>query len=177
MRDDYPLSPTFTGKRFDAQNLKVEDVCIEDIAHHLSQIARFTGACPFHYSVAQHSVLVAQRVPPSKKIPALLHDSPEAFLNDLTHNLKYYSPVGMPYLELEHRALLVICEALGVNVSDVESDVVKAADDLIFDFEWKQLIEGRPTSFHIERWLPEQAETHFLTAFHTAHEQKWLSAW
>ena len=55
---------TYTGKAFDLLNPTPEMVEVTDIAHHLALINRFTGATAVPYSVAQHSVLVSQVVPP-----------------------------------------------------------------------------------------------------------------
>ncbi len=80
--------PTFSGKKIDYKDFKEEDVCIEDIAHSLSMICRFGGHIPRHYSVAEHSILVAQLVPDEFKLAALLHDATEAYVGDMVAPLK-----------------------------------------------------------------------------------------
>jgi hypothetical protein len=45
---------TFSGIKFPILEPQKECLSIVDIAHHLSNICRFTGATKFHYSVAQH---------------------------------------------------------------------------------------------------------------------------
>ena len=47
---------TFTGKRMYPLDPKPEDICIEDIAHALSNICRFTGHTKKFYSVGEHSI-------------------------------------------------------------------------------------------------------------------------
>ena len=54
-----PWSQTFTGKAFFYDDLSSNEIDVVDIAHHLSQINRYGGACFFPYSVAQHSALMA----------------------------------------------------------------------------------------------------------------------
>ncbi len=61
---------------------------IHDIAHHLAQLNRFTGACSRPYSVAEHSMLVerigqARGASPTLRLALLLHDAHEAYTNDI----------------------------------------------------------------------------------------------
>ena len=53
---------TFTGRKFFPLAPDGAEVCIEDIAHALSMKCRFNGHCLRFYSVAEHSVRVANRV-------------------------------------------------------------------------------------------------------------------
>lgn len=78
-----PDSVTETGRHFR----------IEDIAHHLAQLNRFTGACKRPYSVAEHSLLcseIAERGKASRNVQlaALMHDAHEAYTADLSSPAK-----------------------------------------------------------------------------------------
>lgn len=82
---------THTGIAFDLLNPRAEDVNIDDILHALSRIPRFSGATrgDYGYTVAQHSLLVADLVaswgaPPELVREALLHDASEAYYGDIT---------------------------------------------------------------------------------------------
>lgn len=88
---------TYTGIAFDFSDMRVESICIEDIAHALSHVNRYTGHTHYAYSVAQHSVLVAMRVKElggdqSEVLAALLHDATEAYLGDVSSPLKRLLP-------------------------------------------------------------------------------------
>jgi len=83
---------TFTGKAFDLFDPKVEDVCLDDIAGPLSRQCRWNGQCRCFYSVAQHSLHVAdllQRAGASSRVQliGLLHDAHEAYTGDIVSPL------------------------------------------------------------------------------------------
>jgi hypothetical protein len=72
---------------------KTRPVHIGDIAHHLSQINRFTGACKRPYSVAEHSLFVSEIAQRNgcgmgAQLAALLHDAHEAYTTDLSSPAK-----------------------------------------------------------------------------------------
>lgn len=80
-----------SGKPFDYNNPEQADVSIEDIAHALSNICRFAGHVKRFYSVAQHAVNVSYLCP-LQPLTGLLHDTSEAFTNDIPTPLKNAIP-------------------------------------------------------------------------------------
>jgi len=60
---------------------------VEDIAHGLAHVCRYAGQCDGFYSVAEHSMLVAD-IADEHPLQALLHDAAEAFMGDITRPLK-----------------------------------------------------------------------------------------
>ncbi|SIQ38049.1 hypothetical protein [Aquipseudomonas alcaligenes] len=84
---------TISARKFDLLNPTAAMVRTSDIVHALSLVCRFTGHCAYHYSVAQHSLLVAsilerEGCSPEEQLVGLLHDASEAYVNDLTRPLK-----------------------------------------------------------------------------------------
>lgn len=154
------------------------DICIEDIAHALSNQCRFAGHTRWHYSVAQHSAVVClylatEGYSPIVQLWGLLHDASEAYLVDLPSPLKH-SPEFLPYRVAEGELMLCICEKFGLPYD--EPPAVKDADEraladeaaalMMFNPDhWKQL-KYRPTaSLDIERLTPLGAERLFLRQF------------
>src|SRR6267378_1608096 len=92
---------TYSGLQFYHLAPTPEMVCIEDIAHALSQTCRWTGHTKFHYSVAQHSIYCSFLVPAEHALAALLHDASEAYLGDMNRPLKHYTDAGPAYMKVE----------------------------------------------------------------------------
>jgi hypothetical protein len=93
---------TFTGLKFRPYDPHPDQIDIRDIAHGLSLTCRFSGQTPFMYSVCEHSLHVASRLPDKFKLEGLLHDSSEAYLSDIVKPVKH----GLP----DYRVLAVVVE-------------------------------------------------------------------
>ena len=170
MMFDYML--TFTGAVYRPTHPRVEDVRIVDIAHHLSNCCRYSGACRRFYSVAEHSVLVSHVVPPEHALQGLLHDATEAYLHDITRALKY-SWLMWGYRVLEARNWRVIAERFGVPV--LMHREVKDADDAVLLAERLALMPASPVwqvsprdaaDVKVIGHPPELAEEYFLNRFY-----------
>lgn len=81
-----------SGALFDYADPAACAVEIGDIAGALSKVCRFAGHIRQFYSVAQHAVNVSRIVPESHAFTALMHDTAEAFTNDLPTPLKHAFP-------------------------------------------------------------------------------------
>lgn len=82
-KPDYWLQ-TFTGKQLFFDHPSIEAIDHFTIAVALSRVPRFSGHTIYRYSVAQHSVLVADIISqcllrPDLMLPALLHDAHECY--------------------------------------------------------------------------------------------------
>ena len=166
---------TSTGKQFFPLAPRVEDIDIEDIAHHLSHINRFTGATKRPYSVAQHSVLVSGIVPLADMLWGLLHDASEAYLNDISRPVKHGAALD-GYRLAEDQLQRLICERFGLSQEMPPS--VKHADLRMFATEARDLMPGLPAGCCDERrdrelcypwtivpWGPTTAKNEFLERY------------
>lgn len=164
---------TYTGKKYPLLNPKPEDICVEDIAHALSNVCRFSGHCREFYSVAQHSVLCSFWIHKSGfEFEALMHDSSEAYLTDISRPLKYSSAM-VGYRELEAKTEKVLAEKFGIPYP--KSELVKKVDDRMLSTENRDLRGSKvqlwggnvkPFNFIIEAWEPKKAEKAFIERYH-----------
>ncbi len=118
---------TYTGKKFDLDNLNPDDIDIIDIAHALSNICRFNGHCNTFYSVAQHCIEVSKTVIPEYKLQALLHDAAEAYIGDLTSPLRRMDCMT-GFNRLHNKIRDVIYSKFNINVSFEADAMINAAD-------------------------------------------------
>lgn len=160
---------TFTGKAFWPLDPRPEEVCIEDIAHHLSMKARYNGGCHTFYSVAEHSILVAQCVPPEFRFAALLHDASETYLPDVAGPIKPHIP---GWREIEDRVDQAIATRFGIPWP-IEP-LIKFTDYRILHNERLAVLsegpawtrqESEPLDVRIDFLSPREAEKEFLTCF------------
>ena len=162
---------TYTGKKFYPLFPREEDICLQDVAHALSMQCRFTGHSKFHYSVAQHSVLVSYLCDSQDRMHGLLHDASEAYLQDLSSPLKR-SGHFEGYKKIEKKLQTAIFRKF--DLSEVEPISVKRGDLLALAIEaqtllapvhpeWKLPMTPPPVS--IVQMSPEQAKNLFLERF------------
>lgn len=92
---------TLSGKLLDLHDPSPDDITIEDIATGLSNNCRFSGQLPVHYSVAAHSIVLADLMDnQDAQLYALLHDASEAYIMDMPRPVKMLCP---DYSEIERR--------------------------------------------------------------------------
>lgn len=131
---------TFYGHEFDPTAPTADDLCIEDIAHALSYLTRANGHFRVFYSVARHSINCAKEVKAkgfTEKVQllALLHDSAEAYIGDLTRPLRRHIP---EFSDFERNLQKQIYEKFATtDVTDEQRAAVKAADDALLYHEFK----------------------------------------
>lgn len=172
---------TFTGKKFYVLDVRPEDICIADIAHSLSLQCRYNGHCTQHYSVAEHSILVALHALNEghtylSVMRALMHDAVEAFIGDIPKPVKLSIPALM---EAEDRIETTIMD---------KYELPRGKADWLGDYDWRITIDERaaimppsdniwghehlkPLGVKINCIEPEQVEYEFLLWFEYLRRQ------
>ena len=122
---------TASGRIFEpkclAAGVLVDTVCLTDIAHSLAQICRFTGHCKRHYSVAEHSLFVAdilkrQGLPPTGQLAGLLHDAHETYCGDVATPIK--DVIGPAWRQFEDGVEKAVHAAIGITALMAEWKVI-----------------------------------------------------
>lgn len=163
-----------SGALFDYNNPSESDVTIGDIAAALSKVCRFAGHIHQFYSVAQHAINTSRIVAQEHAFEALMHDTAEAFTNDLPTPLKFAVPI---FKELETRIEGAMADKFGFNYP--LSDPVKLADLQMLriekvllkrDFSRWSVLDGIETVevehlVNLEPMTPPQAERAFLERY------------
>lgn len=181
---------THTGRVFEFLNPKPEMVCIEDIAHALANMCRYTGHVKQFYSVAQHCVLMATNSDlPGDPMQKLLHDAAETYIGDMASPWKELLRVQVgygvgswiePVRKFEEKIQDVIGLALEVDLKC--SAEIKLSDTRMFWTEVRDLMPKMPENFEwgasimqplktkIIPWTPITAERMFLSTYNKIWE-------
>lgn len=167
---------TRTGIAFPLLSAEPSDVHLQDIAHALSNLCRFTGHVTSFYSVAQHSVHVSHLVPPEYALAGLMHDATEAYLGDVSTPLKTLLPT---YTAIEHNLERVIAQAFGlpwpapaaqrtaIRQADLVALATERRDLLLPGPTWAPSLEAiRPDPECIEPASPREAYALFVLRYH-----------
>ena len=176
---------TYTGIKYYLTDPHWDDVNIIDIAHALSNVARFGGHTKVHYSVGQHSDLcrqMAHQMQPENymlQMHMLLHDASEAYIGDVVRPLKVSQP---DYLKLEDNTMQVIYYALGFPYpTEDELPTIKHIDNAVLLAEARDLIcgggkdwdmvKGEAWGERVYPWAPMVTESNFLNSYYLLKEK------
>lgn len=177
-----PWLQTRSGRAFPLIDPQPSDVYWPDIIFALSHVNRFGGHAG-GYSVAQHSILVADSLPLEWRAYGLLHDAHEAFVGDFPTPLKnMLEDRGMGLwsvaMDIDHAIFLAadlvypmpeeIDEA--VHYADVRALITERRDLMAEPpHAWGDWYESaNPFPERIVRWSPEQTIRRFATALANA---------
>lgn len=164
----------------DPRDLADEQILLTDIAHALSNICRFGGHCREFYSVAQHSVHVAQWMKeqgyhPYAQMLGLFHDASEAYLGDIIRPLKA-TGLFTEYLRMEKLVQAQINYKFCKNSQHKDYTAqVKSADQQLLSNEaralfgctrdnWPQLTVDAD-DFAIKPWSPLKSRLIFVDVY------------
>jgi hypothetical protein len=138
---------TYTGGKFFVNEPHKTKFDIEDIAHALSNLCRFGGHTRQFYSVADHSILVADIVKARggsvlQELWGLMHDATEAYMIDVPTPIKATLP---GYEAREHELMTFIATALELPAhgeAGLLPALIKQADMIALVTEARQLVRG-----------------------------------
>jgi hypothetical protein len=137
---------TASGRYVDLLNPGPATITLQDIAHHLAQANRYAGAARRPLSVAEHTLLVADRLwsqghAARTILLGLHHDDAEAYAQDLTRPLKLALD---DYPPIERALGDAVRVALSLPASeDGDGEAIRAADDWALAAEAYFLLPSR----------------------------------
>lgn len=168
---------TFSGIIFFPLDPRVEEVELIDVAHALSNKARFTGHTRKLYTTCEHSLRVSMHLESQgaslmDQYIGLHHDDSDAYLPDVPTPIKYL-PEFAWFREIEKKVEAVCYEKFGCVVTDYS--VIKNSDIILLLTEKRDLMPKRngdwkhaytqvaiPEPYFIEPLTPEEAEILYL---------------
>jgi len=159
-----------SGAWFDFLDPRSSGFTIEDIAHGLANICRYSGQCSSFYSVAEHSLLVSESAVGHER-EALMHDAAEAFLGDVTRPLKQLLP---EFKKIEREVEIAIlerfelCYPLSPAIKQADLRVLAAEQAQIMPAganSWAEASGVEPAPIRVRHLSPDDAYREFLARF------------
>lgn len=170
-----------SGAMFDYNHPEESGVTLDDLATALSNVCRFSGHLPTFYSVAQHLVNTSRIVAPEFAFTALMHDTAEAFTNDLPTPLKFALPV---FKELEIKIETAMANKFGfsypypseVKLADtqmllLEKNYVKL-DTSVWEYYGEVEFEHLRDIVDLKGWQPVRAKREFMERFEELNNER-----
>ena len=140
---------THTNKKFYFDDFNEKDICIEDIAHALSNLCRFTGHSKYFYSVAQHSYYCSKLAEhmnfgPKIQLKCLLHDAAEFVIGDVSRPIKRILKSSGELLKIEDRIMSLILQKWLGSDEYYFDNIVKKIDNIMLNKEANILFSKAP---------------------------------
>jgi hypothetical protein len=152
---------TYSGTVFYPFDPRVDEILLEDIAHHLALLCRFAGALRDFYSVAEHSVRHSFEVERRAErmgfcvhearrlaLAGLLHDGAETYFVDVPRPVKRHGDMN-GYRVGERRVQELIWRRFGIAHEIHHHPLIREVDDVLLATERRDLM--RPSPF---AWAP-----------------------
>ena len=152
-----------SGLKFNLKDPTPEMVDIHDIAWGLANQCHFGGQVPGYFSVAQHSLLVCDLMPPrfhrkpQLMMAALLHDAHEAYYGDMKKPLKLLLP---DFVELEKKGQSAVFKKFGLSLDWLPT--IKPYDNEAQQIEYNTFYKKTNT---LQYWTPSDARRIFMNKF------------
>lgn len=175
-----PYIATYTG-RFHPFDPQPQDVRIDDIAHSLSSLVRYTGHGAAPYSVAEHSVHIARWLrgagyDADTQLAGLLHDAPEALsgFGDVARPSKFRAPIIKETEDAIYRLAIAPAFGLSPDIPDAvhEADMRICADEMAQNMLEVDPNVGPPLGIRLCFWSQAVAEGTFMQAFHGLMDER-----
>lgn len=141
-------------------------VTVENVAASLSKMCRYVGNTHGFYSVAQHSVRMAETFISLGNITAaiqsLFHDASESLISDFNRPVKRYFETQTPiYKELEEKMTITIFKKLDILYPILDCVDVVDKNQSAWELEFMFINKDHFTDY----WLPEKAEHMFIQTY------------
>lgn len=129
-----------------AFDIEKPEIRLSDIIHNLGTINRYTGSSDYSWSVAQHTILCEAissgfKLPSSARLALLLHDAPEAYIQD--QNGVWKSLLGDWYKKIERRLEEAIAKKFGFDAELFGNPIVGQIDRAALYIESMCLFKNR----------------------------------
>jgi hypothetical protein len=164
-----------SGAYFDVLAPDHGALTLNDIAEPLAKTCRYGGACKGYMSVAEHAVLVAQKLarlgaPINLQLAGLHHDDPEFCLSDIQRPVKLalrhmleLGELGDPYAGITRKLEHAIWRAFGQvrgemlwTPGDEHNQLVKDVDNWACAFEARHIMPSKGEHWE-QAWLLKSA--------------------
>jgi len=151
---------TYTGRKFDYNNITKDSVDVQDIAHSLSHLNRFVGHSSRPYSVGEHTLHcynMAKNLnyPTRLQLLTLIHDFEEAYTGDCPTPLKVLLP---EFKTIAKKVENAIYEHIGIEPpTEEEKYLIKRIDLTMLAFEMRDL-----TLHEYAEFIDEHTHMEFL---------------
>lgn len=170
------------GRCIDLIAPDLTELTIEEVAHSLSRICRFTGHTRgrIPYNVAQHSCLVAKNLPQELQYDGLMHDSHESALGDVSSPVKWALERwggGKAWKKLDDSMANAFAQrwsfSLGIPLvreADLRALITERRDVMgnVEAKPWGIMWEGKLVQPYVDEIIPwsiDESEYQFLRAF------------